>query len=312
MEGTDIPTLNRSDLPELHRIASGASRAGQNETVLLTCAQLGCAVGSAVVGSAGAGRSWQHATDLAAAVLFTGSLLVTILLGFGRGQRSWYEGRAAAESVKSLSWKYVARGVPFDDARSAGSQRGRSKGQSPSSSVDALFVARLREIFEALSGLGAAVAPVGPSTGGYISDRMREIRGAALDVRREVYLSGRIGGQIDWYRQKALAARRAARFWTAFGVLSAALGIAAAFWRVAGGDVDLLGPAAALIASASAWTQLRQYQPTSAAYSVTVVELELVRTDAPDAADEATWAEFVDHAESAMSREHTLWLARRS
>lgn len=312
MEGTDIPTLNRSDLPELHRIASDASRSGQNETALLTCAQLACAVGSAVVGSAGAGRSWQHAADLAAAVLFTGSLLVTVLLGFGRGQRSWYEGRAAAESVKSLSWKYVARAVPFDDERPAGSRQGQPTGQSPDSSVDALFVARLREIFAALGGVGAAVASAGPASGGYISDRMREIRGAPLGVRREVYLSGRIGGQIDWYRRKAVAARRAGRFWTAFAVLSAALGIAAAFWRAAGGDIDLLGPAAALIASASAWTQLRQYQPTSAAYSVTVIELELVRTEAPDAADEAAWAEFVDHAESAMSREHTLWLARRS
>ena len=32
-----------------------------------------------------------------------------------RPERTWYEGRAVAESVKTLAWRYMVRGESFED-----------------------------------------------------------------------------------------------------------------------------------------------------------------------------------------------------
>jgi SMODS and SLOG-associating 2TM effector domain 1 len=45
------------------------------------------------------------------------------------------------------------------------------------------------------------------------------------------------------------------------------------------------------------------------AYRLTARELAIVR-DRIDTTDDTTWAAFVSDAEDAVSREHTMWLAR--
>lgn len=77
-------------------------------------------------------------------------------------------------------------------------------------------------------------------------------------------------------------------------------------------DADLLGIASGAAASIAAWTGLRQYRSLAVAYALTAHELRLVRDSLPHAEDEARWAQVVSDAEQAISREHTLWRARRS
>jgi hypothetical protein len=74
---------------------------------------------------------------------------------------------------------------------------------------------------------------------------------------------------------------------------------------------DLLGIVAAAIAVVAAWMQTKQHETLGRAYSVTAQELAAVRTDWEADRNEDEWAAFVDEAEEAISREHTLWRASR-
>jgi hypothetical protein len=90
------------------------------------------------------------------------------------------------------------------------------------------------------------------------------------------------------------------------------LGIVVAALRVGGvGDGDLLGIAAASAAAAAAWLEVKDHSSLAEAYATTAHELGLVRAAHPMSLDEDRWATYVSDAETAISREHTRWLARR-
>ena len=75
--------------------------------------------------------------------------------------------------------------------------------------------------------------------------------------------------------------------------------------------VNVLGLASAAIAGATAWLHMKQHQNLASAYSIAAHELSLIASKIASQLDEANWAGFVDEAEEAISREHTLWKASR-
>ncbi|MGW6916144.1 DUF4231 domain-containing protein [Kitasatospora sp. NPDC054939] len=285
-------------MPGPFRTADSASLHGQRRTVLLSGWALALLVAAAAAGSAG-GRpgAW------AAAAGYLGAAVLAAVTGRQNPQALWYEGRAAAESVKTLAWKYAVRA----DAHRP----------PPRALPDAegLYRFQLEEVLGAFRG-GPAVAP-GAGAGDGITDGMRLLRGQPLAVRREVYLRERIRVQQAWYGRKARACARAGRWTGALCVALPLLGLALALLRALGGPaVDAFGAVSALAAAVTAWTQLRQYRPLAAAYALAADELELVRRqltglDLAAADAEEVWARLARDAEDAVSREHTTWQARR-
>jgi hypothetical protein len=75
--------------------------------------------------------------------------------------------------------------------------------------------------------------------------------------------------------------------------------------------VDLLGFFAAATATLAAWLQTKQHETLGRAYAITSQELAVVHSDWKGDRTEEDWAQFVDKAEEAISREHTLWRASR-
>jgi hypothetical protein len=139
---------------------------------------------------------------------------------------------------------------------------------------------------------------------------MRQLRAAPFERRRAAYQRDRIENQIVWYSTKAAAHDRAARRWTVAAVVASAVGVVVAGLRMFGAvQIDLLGVAAACASAAIAWNQLNQNRTLVSAYRITARELTIIRDRIPSVG-ERDWAEFVSDAEEAMSREHTLWLAR--
>ena len=74
----------------------------------------------------------------------------------------------------------------------------------------------------------------------------------------------------------------------------------------------VLGVVAALVAAVAAWTQARQYGNLATAYTIAHQELSSIRGLLSAQEDEADWSSFVDSAEGAISREHTMWRAART
>jgi len=152
----------------------------------------------------------------------------------------------------------------------------------------------------------------GPEAGEQITPGMRAHRAADFRRRKEPYRAGRIEDQRDWYARKARWNDQRARGLRITALVLEFIGILAGILTITGlVKVDLLGIVAAAIAAVAAWLQTKQHETLARAYSVTAQELAAVRSDWEADRTEQEWAEFVDEAEEAISREHTLWRASR-
>ncbi|PYC85368.1 DUF4231 domain-containing protein [Streptomyces tateyamensis] len=296
-EPTD-PVSEQRLLPELFRLADGASLLGQRRAVSLVRWELALLTGAAALAALGpAACSWAAAAGyLAAAVL-------AALLTRQQPQGLWYEGRAAAESVKTLAWKYAVR-----------ADQGRRPPTGPPD-AERLYHRQLADLLRAFRD--SPVLPADPGQHTVVTEAMRELRAQPLAVRREVYLRERVEAQRAWYRDKAAHCDRAGRLTDWLGVLLPGLALPGAVLRALGLlGLEPLGALSALAASVIAWSQLRQYRPLAAAYRLAAEELALVREqlaglDPAAKGSEELWARLARDAEDAVSREHTTWQARR-
>ena len=84
----------------------------------------------------------------------------------------WYQARAAAESARTLAWRYAAGGQPFPVSRDA-------------HEVDELLLDRLHGVLVPLSSI-----PVIPGTPHLeqITEWMRTTRGLSLDGRKATFV----------------------------------------------------------------------------------------------------------------------------
>lgn len=294
-----VVTLEEQDLPAIYRAADQNSSKAQTGFLVTTGVSL-----ALLVVAAGAGAfTWQIAstgtTDwmgVIAAVAFAVAGLLRFNQIKSQPEKKWYDGRAVAESVKTLAWRYSVGAEPFGIER------------NPSEADDS-FLDRLQEIW---TNLGAA-SLVPPSTmGSQITPAMRALREKPLDERKEAYQTDRIENQIDWYRRKAQENDRAAKRWNFVLLAIEALGVLGAVLKATGTiEVDLLGFVGAVVAAGTSWLQAKQHSNLAEAYSVTAHELSAI-SDRISSQNRDTWARFVDEAEEAISREHTLWRASRT
>lgn len=158
----------------------------------------------------------------------------------------------------------------------------------------------------------ASGASIGVSDGASITQPMRELRSAGLEQRRQAYISERIDDQRRWYESKALYNQKAAKRWRLALLAIESAGVLAALLRAIGLiRLDLAGIAAAIAAAGVAWLSLKQHESLARAYAYAAIELALATTRLQNVTDEEEWSSEVDNAESAISREHTMWRANR-
>ncbi|WP_158090407.1 DUF4231 domain-containing protein [Mycobacterium sp. IEC1808] len=290
---TPPPDLAPDDFPALQRSASQQAARAQRSFLLWSKIRLGGIVLAAVGGAIGWKAGHLHVGGIIAVVAFGGALGAELLMAIQRPDRIWYEGRAAAESAKTLGWRYMMRGESFE---------------SDVTDVDARFLAEIADLLRDLGDL-----PVHVSSGSdcQISAKMRHVRTLPFEDRRSIYLSQRIQKQECWYAMKAAWNAKRADFWVVTTVALEFLGLFGGIVKAVGWvDVDLLGIFAAAAAGTTAWLQAKQHQNLATAYALTSQELAAVASEL-EAVDETNWAQFVTHAEEAISREHTLWRSSR-
>jgi hypothetical protein len=297
--------MDEGDLPAVFRAADASSIAAQRRFLRATGLRLGLLALAAGAG----GTTWivagpDYAGVLAAAA-FMAAIALEVFVLQSQPDRVWYEGRAAAESAKSLAWRYAVGGEPFGLARTAGA------------AADQLLIERLNEVLHDLRDLDLSAILAGGEAAGdgqQITPTMRALRRERLDARRDAYEQGRIAEQQSWYAAKARWSATRARRWAAAMVTVEALGGIAAIVKTTGalgGTEFLLGLCGAAAAAITAWSQTKQHQGLATAYSLAANELASIRSLISWQQTEESWEGFVRDAERAISREHSLWRSSR-
>lgn len=293
-----LPALTDADLPPLFHSADKSSVSAQRRFLWATRIRLFGIIGAAFFGL----FTWKFGSSpidwsgVLAACSFASVLAIEAFLFQTRPERTWYESRAAAESVKTLSWRYAVGGEPFN--LGAGGPN-----------VSDLFLARLRSLFDVVKDLDL-VPP--SSSQKQITGPMRELRTSPLGDRKAVYEIGRVGNQQDWYQHKAKTNEQSATRWTTLMLVVEIAGVSCGIFKAVGTiEGDLLTFSGVIVTAIAAWLQAKQYRTLATAYTVTALELASVRSKIMDQTDETEWATFVSDAEEAFSREHTLWKASR-
>lgn len=281
-------------LPSFWRDADEASALGQRHTLLYARLRLG----GATLAAFGGVLSWQVGrVDAAGSIIllgFTVALISELLTWFRQPERDWYEGRAVAESVKTLAWRYAVGADPFPMSL-------------PRDEAERVLRERISRVLDHVSD--RITFNAGDSV---VTDRMERLRCSGFDVQRATYIRDRTRQQRDWYARKARHNRVKAHVWRGGMVAAEVIALVLAALRVFGGwQVDLAGLMAAGIAAAAAWVALKQFSNLSAAYSIAAKELA-IQTDKLRAVPATDWSQVVADAEEAISREHTMWLASRA
>jgi SMODS and SLOG-associating 2TM effector domain 3/SMODS and SLOG-associating 2TM effector domain 1 len=289
-----------SEFPPLYRAADQNSLAGQRRFLNATRLRLAMLVVAAAFGLVNLRRPGGTVdfAGVGASVAFVVALLAELYLLQARPDRLWYDGRAVAESAKTLTWRYLVGGDPFGLERLSDRE------------ADKLLIDRFRQIAGNLTG--THLVPIAEAAD-QISPTLRRFRSLPLSERRELYRTQRIGDQQAWYARTARWNERRATQWSLALTTLEALGLAGGLLKATGVlGIDLLGLAGAVVAAGAAWVQAKQHQNLANAYAVASQELAAIRAQVDWASGEKDWAHFVDQAEEAISREHTLWRASRT
>jgi len=288
--------MEKSEFPALYQAADSATGTAQWRFLTIIKIEYLLLVAAAVL-----------AMNLSSSIVYLGlnALVFAALLGFllfrakKGNDRNWYNGRAIAESVKTLTWRYMMRADPFSNADDRIS--------------DSEFSKLLLQILKSNTEFGREIA-AHVNSGPEISPFMRSIRALPLSERKKFYAVNRIDEQKTWYADKARSNSRS--FYQFIGFLSFIYLVAACctLARIKYPDFPYYPtePLIALAGTLLAWMQIKKFNELGAAYALTAHEIGLIKISGDHSNDEATFSEHVNDAEFAFSREHTQWVARQA
>lgn len=290
--------LDVADYPILFQAADARSVAAQRSYRRLVAIELGSVVTGSVLG---AGAAWMVASARVAGAIAAITFLVAIVARIVRERRGddriWFDARAVAETAKTQTWRFVLRVPPFADDATADRQLAR----------ELIAILRARPSL-LLTDVGR------PGDTAQISDRMRELRAMSLTDRRDLYVQHRLIDQADWYRRSAIRHERLGQRWSWGSLTSEVLAVVAALLalQLPGlGELGLLGVLGALAAAFAAWGQTGRHEDLAKAYGLAYQELLLIAGFADAVSKETDLTKLVHDGEGAISREHTMWMAKR-
>lgn len=235
-------------------------------------------------------------------ILCTSCLIVSTFLNiyilFFRPEKSWYEGRAIAESVKTLTWKFITGTKPF-------------KLTLDDKNVERLFNENLKKIIGQRKDFYVLIGKEYPD-GNMISQEMVNLRKYDFEDRKFIYINDRIQNQINWYSKKSKENSLFKNI--TFGLIIGFQFLGVLFFILETNTSLRMSFTSLFITLTSVfmtWLQLKRYQELTDAYGITATELIFIKEKSKFVNDDNDLEKYVDDAETAISREHTLWLARR-
>ncbi|RYZ84591.1 MAG: DUF4231 domain-containing protein [Proteobacteria bacterium] len=288
--------MTDDDFPALFRGADSASNQYQRSYLTLISLEYTLLISASILSLS----LFSGATFYA---IFAGVFLIALAILLTRAlwkpEQEWYRCRALAESVKTMTWRYVTRAEPFN----AGTiEADREK-----------FRDHLHELFQVNLRVAEKIDHKW-SAGKQITHTMDDLRSVDVQSRLDNYRQNRILNQQAWYQRKAAANRIAAGRWIIAGVVAYIVAAGLSIARIRYPDFSFfpIDPIIVIASSLIGWMQIKKFNELSAAYNVTANEIGLIMPKSYSISTDKELSEFVSEAESAFSREHTMWIARQN
>lgn len=295
---TDIgkETMKREDYPQLYRTADSLSLSYQKRHYLLLLAYLLLLI-IGVVLSFVDGCTSIKITSIVVFIFSAGLYLVSKLIN---PVSLWYNGRAVAESVKSMTWKWMMSANPYNSQRLG----------TPSTD----FTNDLQKLLKENCIVFLHFNNKDTDAFYTISDKMRAVREASSIQKLEFYNKQRVNEQFRWYKNKSKQKK------SFYIILSSIVGICyLSIIILMIIDVSLpntLYPIEILSIITTAiisWIEAKKYNELSSAYGLAMHDISLIKKEKLEGqVGENAVAEYVLNSETAFSREHTQWKARKN
>jgi hypothetical protein len=225
-------------------------------------------------------------------------VVLSFVFRFHNFQGIWYNARAVAESIKTVSWRYAVKAEPyniFDD------------------NAKVLFLNVIKHIIdmnhEFKKYIEADFSDQQP-----IPDSMTKIRQLSFDERLVIYHRHRIIEQRDWYAKKSKYNKTRSNlfFYLLIGIsVVLFVLILLSFVKTACIFVFPVSILLSLISVLFTWVQTKKYKELEKSYALAAHEINFIAIQKDNVKSEELFSEYVNNSENAFSREHTQWIARK-
>lgn len=288
--------MDEEDFPALYNSADNASLKAQRDYfnalrlylfLLIVASLLSFAFPSNVYAAIGS------------ASLFLFTLGILIWLKVQKPEDIWYNGRAVAESVKTRTWRWIMKAEPYN--KSVSEEQAKRE-----------LLGDLKAILDQNRSLSHFLEWT-PDLGEAISEKMVAIRGKSWSDRLAIYIKDRIDNQSHWYSKKSQLNRRLAKRWFVVSIFLHSSAILLLLYRIKEPASSL--PIEVVATSASAvltWVQAKKHNELNSSYALAAHEIVLIKGESVSVKEEVHLSEFIINSESAFSREHTQWAARKN
>lgn len=229
------------------------------------------------------------------AIYYAISFLLLIVVGslshFSGLDNMWYRCRAAAETTKALSWRYMMRAPPF-----------------LAEANETMFRKRAAQVAELDKHLRIALDT------DLITDDMKRIRNADLASRRVLYLNRRVQDQTDWYAGKAKTSGTLALRWylATCAVYSVPVALILSGLIDAHDEWALLSLCLLVGSSMLGWTKSKRFRELAISYKDAGREIRSLSDTGTAIDTDDDFASFVDKIENAFLREHMSWVINKN
>lgn len=295
-----LPQIQESQFTSLFLAADSASKKAQSNYVLIVAIDLI----SMIIASSLMVYNYQN-TDVKlciyviSGILLLVSLLLTIVLLTKKFEDFWYQGRALAESCKTLTWRFMTKSEMFED-------------HIPLNEAREKFIRRIQELSNEFTELNKAL-DANLISQPLITNFMLSVRSLSLSERIEYYITNRIENQKKWYSTKAEWNRRRYNLWFAIIITNQALALCCVSYLIynSASSWNFVSLATTISAASLSWLQLKRHQELKQSYTTAAQELNIIVSLSENINTENDFSKFVLDSENAVSREHTLWLAQK-
>lgn len=292
--------MEDSDYPQLFQISDKGSKEAQKRYLCLVKVELTVIILAAISSNININYlKFEKILYSATAIFLFFALIARIfkeLIGY---DKQWFNCRAIAESVKSITWKYMIQAKPYQDSMTP-------------EELDGKFIEDLKQI---RAKKLAAAKKLGKQniTGSEITQKMRDVRNESFNERKSFYLEDRLENQKKWYSEKTKInkTKETSYFWISLSIEAVAVILAFLFLSIPSIKINPVGILITIVAVIIAWSQIKKHRELSQSYCLVAQELGQISSMYIHINNEEKLSNFVEETECVISKEHNLWLYRR-